>query len=290
MEKRLTVLIPAFNEEEGIKLTLESLIPIAKKNKWKIIVINDGSNDNTKSEVERFGVDVLLINQPYNIGYGAALKTGIKASETDYIATYDADGQHSPEDLELLWNNIENFDMVVGKRGNDSHHDWIRKPGKWVLSKTANFLTGRRIPDLNSGMRIIRKDVIISKLHLLSNTFSFSTTSTVAMMNMGYFVKYFPIKVRRRIGKSSVKQLKHGTSTILLILRLIVLFNPLKVFLPMSISLIVLGLIYEIIWGIVLINGIDLLPSALFLLVSGVLIFFFGLIADQLSEIRKHNF
>ncbi len=290
-ESNLTIIIPAFNEELAIKTTLQYLFPTAIKNNWNIIVINDGSTDNTQSEVESLGNKVTLIIHPYNKGYGAALKTGIRAAQTDYIGMYDADGQHNPEDLEALWQNIGNYDMLIGKRGNDSHQDWIRKPGKWVLSKTANFLTGRKIPDLNSGMRIIKRETVIKKLHLFSDAFSFSTTSTVALMNMGYFVDYFPIKVNKRTGKSTVKQFKHGTSTIMLILRLIVLFNPLKVFIPASIILFIVGIVYEVVYGIILMPvGVKLIPAALLLILTGIFIFFFGLIADQLSEIRKQSF
>lgn len=288
MNKRLTIIIPAFNEENGIRSTIQSLLSSAKKNDWNILVINDGSFDNTKAEVESFKEDsVLLINHPYNKGYGAAIKTGIRAAQTDFIALYDADGQHNSADLEAMWSKRGDFDMVIGMRGKNSHQDWMRKPGKWILSRTANLLTGAKIPDLNCGLRIIKREVIINKLHLLSDSFSFSTTSTVALMNMGYFVDYFPIKVNKRIGKSTVNQIKHGTSTIMLVIRLIMLFNPLKVFLPASIFFITVGLIYEIIWGIILAEGIDLLATAVFLLITGVLIFFFGLIADQISEIRK---
>jgi len=287
----LTIIIPAFNEELAIKSTLEKLLPTAIRNKWNIIVINDGSTDNTIEVVTGFEEKITLINHPYNKGYGASLKTGIRAVKTDYIGMYDADGQHNPEDLESIWQNIGNYDMLVGKRGHDSHQDWIRKPGKWILFKTANFLTGRKIPDLNSGLRIIKKDIVIDKLHLFSDAFSFSTTSTVALMNMGYFVEYYPIKVNKRIGKSTVKQFKHGTSTIMLILRLIVLFNPLKVFIPASLILLAIGILYEIVFGIILMPvGFKLIPAALLLILTGIFIFFFGLIADQLSEIRKQGF
>ncbi len=287
-EKKLTVIIPAYNEELGIKQTVQDLILFAKKNNWNIIVVNDGSTDNTGEIIKNLEY-ISVINHTSNKGYGASLKTGIKASKTEYIAMYDADGQHNPVDLEAMWNNITDQDMLIGKRGKDSHQDWLRKPGKWVLGKTANLLTGRKIPDLNSGLRVIKRSCLINKLHLFSNAFSFSTTSTVALMNLGYSVEYYPIKVNKRIGKSTVKQLKHGTNTILLILRLIMLFNPLKVFLPTSLVLFIMGIVYEVIWGIILIDGISLLPSAVLMLISSILIFFFGLLADQLSEIRKQH-
>jgi glycosyltransferase involved in cell wall biosynthesis len=233
MIKNLTVIIPAYNEEEGIRNTIISLYDSIKEKKWEILIINDGSTDRTHEILMQIPF-VKVIAHPHNKGYGACLKTGIRNSKTEFIAFYDADGQHKPQDLIELFNNLMTLDMIVGKRGKDSHQDWTRKPGKWVLARVANFLTGRRIPDLNSGLRITKKDVIIKMLHLFPDGFSFSTTSTIAFMNMGYNVGYYPIKVNKRIGKSSVKQLKHGSTAILLILRLIVLFNPLKVFFPVS--------------------------------------------------------
>ncbi|MCK4344968.1 MAG: glycosyltransferase family 2 protein [Bacteroidales bacterium] len=285
----VTIIIPAYNEEEGIKRTIERLQAYSKNNlsEWIIIVVNDGSTDDTQSIVEEIkGVN--LINHPYNKGYGASLKTGIKEAKTDLIAFYDADGQHNPEDLEELLKNFENNDMLIGKRGKDSHQEWIRKPGKWILSKVANFLTSRKIPDLNSGLRVVKRSIILQLLHLFPDGFSFSTTSTIAFLNLGYNVGYYPIKVNKRVGKSSVKQLKHGSNTLLLILRLIVLFNPLRVFIPASFLLVFIGIIYEIIYGIILMQGIKLLPGSILIILSGILIFFFGLVVDQISEMRKH--
>jgi len=288
VKKNLTIIIPAYNEELGIKATIENLLPFAQKHDWRILIVNDGSKDNTEAIISSIK-NVDTINHSYNKGYGAALKTGIRAAETDYIAMYDADGQHNPEDLEAMWQNDENYDMLIGERGKDSHQDWMRKPGKWMLAKIANFLTERKIPDLNSGLRIIKREILINRLHLFSNAFSFSTTSTVALMNLGYNIKYFPIKVNKRVGTSTVRQFKHGTNTIMLILRLIMLFNPLKVFLPVSGFLFICGIVYELIWGIILIEGVSLLPTAILLLISSLLVFFFGLIADQISEIRKRG-
>ena len=279
LSKGLTVIIPAYNEAKGIRQTVIDLGTSARKFNWTILVINDGSTDNTVNELRDIP-DLTIINHPYNKGYGASLKTGINYAETDLVALYDADGQHRPEDLERLYKGLGDYDMIIGERGKDSHHDRMRKPGKWILSKTANFLTGRKIPDLNSGLRIIRKDIIKKLLHLFPDGFSFSTTSTIAFINMGYNVGYIPIKVNRRKGKSSVKQIKHGSGILLLILRLIVLFNPLKVFIPVSLFLFLAGFIYEIIYGIILIPGIKILPAALLAFISGILVFFFGLVVD----------
>jgi len=285
----LTIIIPAYNEELAINSTLQELTILTTKNEWNIIVVNDGSTDKTREIVEKYD-EVRLINHPYNKGYGASLKTGIKSAETDIVAIYDSDGQHTPEDLEKLYENYQSYDMIIGERQKESHQEWLRKPGKFLLSKIANFLTGVKIPDLNSGLRIINRDIIIKILHLFPDGFSFSTTSTIAFLNLGYNVKYIPILTRKRIGKSTVKQLKHGSSVLLLILRLIVLFNPLKVFIPTSIFLFVLGLIYEIIYGIIMIpNEVRFIQGALFIMIASVIIFFFGILVEQISELRKQN-
>lgn len=286
---KLSIVLPVYNEEIAVKNTLNNLKIYTNSSDFEILVINDGSTDNSKSIIEKIE-GIRIISHPYNKGYGAALKTGIRAAKTDYIAFFDSDGQHNPNNLINLWNKIGNYDMLVGERGKDSHSDWVRKPGKWVLAKVANFLTGKKIPDLNSGLRVIKRNSILDIIHLLPDGFSLSTTSTVAFMNMGYNVGYSPIKVNKRVGKSTVKQLKHGSSTLLLILRLIILFNPLKVFLPVSFSLGLAGLIYEIAYGFVLSTHIRVLPGAILMILSSIIIFLFGLVADQVSETRKHLF
>lgn len=284
----LTVIIPAFNEAAGIQATLEELCRAAERWKFSILVVDDGSTDGTRDIVARFKT-VRLVVHPYNKGYGSSLKTGVRAASTDYVAFYDADGQHRPEDLEALFANKGEYDLLIGARGRDSHQDFIRKPGKKILAWYARFLTGRKIPDLNSGLRLLRRSLILKLLPLMPNGFSFSTTSTIAFLNLGYSVGYHPIVVRKRIGRSTVRQVKHGSSLLLLILRLTVLFEPLKVFVPISALLVGTGIVYELAYGRVFsFHSAKLLPGALFLLLSGILIFFFGLVVDQLSELRKH--
>ncbi|MDA3886890.1 MAG: glycosyltransferase family 2 protein [Candidatus Delongbacteria bacterium] len=286
--ENLTIIIPAFNEESGIGETLKILEPYANKNSWKVFVVNDGSLDKTKNIVAELDF-VELLNHKVNRGYGASLKTGINNCKTKYLAFYDADGQHKPEDLERLWTEYDDEDMIVGQRIKGSHISVSRTPGKFVLSMVANFLSGQKIPDLNSGLRIVKRDIIEKYLHLFPDGFSFSTTSTIALLSNRHVVSYKPIQTNKRIGKSSVNQFRDGFNTILLILRLIVLFNPLKVFLPSSFFLLFVGTTYEIIWGYILSPHLRLLPGALMTILTGIIIFFFALIMDQISQLRKNS-
>lgn len=288
MTKELTVIIPAYNEEAGISDTLALLKPFVEKNGWKVIVINDGSTDNTKDSLNANSF-VKVITHKVNRGYGASLKSGLSGASTELVAFYDADGQHRPEELEKLWNAWNEQDMIVGQRVKGSHFSISRAPGKWILGKTANFLAGRKIPDLNSGLRIVKRDIIMKYLQLFPDGFSFSTTSTIAFLSDKKLVEYLPITTSKRKGKSSVNQVKDGFNTALLIVRLIVLFNPLKVFLPVSFSLILISVIYEILWGYIYSPHLRMLPGALLTFLTGIIIFFFALIMDQISQIRRNS-
>ncbi len=290
MKKKITIIIPAYNEEAGIGKTLDELVPIAKQMSWQILVINDGSNDSTGELISNYA-SIQSINRKTNRGYGASLKLGVRRAKTDIIAFYDADGQHHPQDLLNLYNSFDDADMLVGSRGKDSHQSLIRKPGKWVLKKIANYLTGSKIPDINSGLRIVQRDILLKLENLFCDGFSYSTTSTIAFINMGYDVKYLPIKVSKREGKSSVKQVKHGMQTVMLMLRLIVLFNPLKIFIQFSTLFFVLAMInfgindlhFNPFW-------INITTSTLLLILSAMMTFLIGLVVDQISELRKNQF
>jgi len=286
--KELTIIIPAYNEESGILDTLSKLKPFAEKNNWKVIVVNDGSTDKTK-DILNANSFVKVITHKVNRGYGASLKSGLSEASTELVAFYDADGQHRPEELEKLWKAWIDQDMIVGQRVKGSHFSLSRAPGKWILGKTANFLAGRKIPDLNSGLRIVKRDIIMKYLQLFPDGFSFSTTSTIAFLGDKRQIDYIPIQTSKRAGKSSVNQVKDGLNTLLLIVRLIVLFNPLKVFIPASFFLIMISVIYEIIWGYIYSPHLRMLPGALLTFLTGIIIFFFALIMDQISQLRRNS-
>jgi len=285
---RMTVIVPVYNEEKAIRQTLEELLPLIENQGWQLIVVNDGSEDHTVQILQSFGDRFRVISHPYNRGYGAALKSGIRAAETELMAIYDSDGQHRPEDLLMLYHSATDADLVIGERAQGSRVDLFRVPGKWFLTHAANFIVGRKIADLNSGLRVFRRTFIRKVLHLMPEGFSFTSTSTVAAMKMGFIVKSLPIQTRKRIGTSTVRQVRHGFMVLMLILRLVVLFSPLRIFLPVSVALAVLGTAYAVF--VIVTVRLTLANGALLCLLAALMIFFFGLVVDQISVMRRERY
>ncbi len=285
---KMTVIIPVYNEEKAIRKTLDELLPHIESKGWQLIVVNDGSDDSTGAILEHYSDRLRLICHPYNRGYGAALKTGIRAAETELLAIYDSDGQHRPEDLLLLYNEAYELDMVIGERATGSRVDIFRVPGKWLLTRAANIIVGRKISDINSGLRVFRRTFIKKILHLMPEGFSFTSTSTVAAMKMGFLVKFVPIKTRKRIGTSTVRQVRHGFMVLMLILRLVILFSPLRIFIPVSFALAGLGVAYAA--YVIATVRLTLANGALLCLLASLMIFFFGLVVDQISVMRRERY
>lgn len=281
----ISIIVPAFNESAAISRVVKTLIDGCEG--AEIIVVNDGSADDTGKLAEEAGAKV--INHPQNRGYGASLTTGIRESSRDYVLMCDADGQHRIEDVHKIAAEADGCDMVVGARGKDSHQPLSRRPGKLVLKKFANYLAGIKIPDLNSGLRIFRKEVIVRYLHLMPEGFSFSTTSTFAVLKSKkrYKYKYVPIKVEQRVGTSTVRQFKHGSQTIMLMLRLTVLFEPLKVFMAVTGTLSFLSFLSLVNDG--LIAGEGLADTTVLLSIATVIVFMTGLLCDQVSALRREQ-
>lgn len=281
MESGLTVVIPAYNEAEAIGEVVSELLQKAPG--VKVLVVDDGSQDDTAAVAKTAGATV--IRHTLNRGYGAGVKTGIRSTITEFVATYDADGQHRPEDLMRLFEATRQHDIVIGSRDKLSHQMAARLPGKWILARTAETLVGQKIPDLNSGLRVMRREIAMKYLHLLPNGFSASTTITVYVMQRGYDVEFVPITVRERIGKSTVKQLRDGLNTIYLIVRLIILFNPTRFFLPPAAVMVATGLVYGLVKALRLHHGFPVL--ALLLVSTGLITAMFGLLADEISALRR---
>jgi glycosyltransferase involved in cell wall biosynthesis len=284
---RVTIVIPAHNEEKAIGAVLAALSTQLPANVAEVILVNDGSTDRTQEIAE--AARVRVIRQPSNRGYGAALKAGIRAATTEYILTMDADGQHRIEDVAKLCNALLGAappDCVIGHRTKLVHSPLWRMPGKWFLTRLARVLTTREIKDLNSGLRVLRRDVILRYVHLCPSGFSFSTTSTFALASRGYRIEFLPIEVEPRVGKSTVS-VATGFQTILLVLRLASLFNPLRVFLPLSMFFIVAGVVWAVPY---LLDGQGITVAAMLAFLTGVTLFGLGLICDQVAQLRLERF
>jgi glycosyltransferase involved in cell wall biosynthesis len=276
--KHISIVIPAYNEEGSISQTIEQIGLVMKPQgcTYEVIVVDDGSTDRT-AEMAR-SASARIIQHPHNRGYGASLKTGIKNSRGDVVLIIDADGTYPVEKIPLLASYMGEYDMVVGARtGPDVKIEPIRKPAKWVLSKLANYLSGTKIPDLNSGMRAFRKDVALRFFSILPDQFSFTTTLTLGMTCSGYTIRYEPISYARRVGKSKISPIKDTSNFILLIIRTVMYFNPLKVFLPISLLLGALG-IAMLFYDVFTIHNIG--DKTVLLLSMGLLIGALGLLSD----------
>ena len=276
----ISVVVPVYNEEEAIDAVLDELIGVLENKTYEIIVVDDGSTDNTTNVVQE--KQVKLIQHPHNIGYGAAIKTGIENAANDLILIIDGDGSYPVKAIPELLKETDQYDMVVGSRtGKEVKIPLYRKPAKWFLSILANYLAGVVIPDLNSGMRIFRKEDAKKFFKILPSGFSFTTTLTLAYLSNDYTVKYRPIDYHERKGKSKIKPFKDGLNFIMLIVRTITYFNPLKIFLPISIMLFVAGMMVLLYQAFVTQNVADL---PVMLILTAFQIGFLGLLADLIVK------
>lgn len=282
MAKTATIIIPAYNESQVIERVLDDLVSSGILENCECLVIDDGSTDNTAKVCSKFPVRV--ISHPVNMGYGAALKTGIRHAKTDVVVSMDSDGQHSAKDALRVIDALQEADMVIGERDSASFQVKNRKLGKRIIRLVGEYLVEQKLPDFNSGLRAIRRECILPMLSIMPNGFSLSTTSTLAFIRQGYRIATVPIHVTEREGRaSSVKFFKDGSRTLFLVLRMCMLFNPLKIFLPSSVFALLAGAL----WAMVGILGYGRLPNSGVILISlGLLLFFFGLIADQIAMLN----
>ena len=283
--KSTTIVIPAFNEEDVIHELLERIVEEGLDQTYEVLFIDDGSTDRTAEIIGRYPVK--LIRHHVNKGYGAALKTGIRNAGGTFVIMMDSDGQHDPQYISKIETMLQEHDMVIGERSASSHQVKRRKAGKKLIRRVGQYLVEQKLPDYNSGFRGFRKEIIGGMLHLMPNGFSFSTTSTLAFLKEGYNVGTLDIEVSERKGrKSNVKMVKDGSKTLLLLFRIIMLFNPLKVFFPASIFTFVVGLGFGIV-GFVLYDRFS--NGAVVLTMMGMFLFFIGLIADQISILNRRK-
>ena len=285
----LTIVIPCFNEEVSIKVFLPEVMKLASRNNWEVIVTNDGSTDSSATaleELEKEYSSLKIISHNVNKGYGAALKSGILMSNTEFTATMDADGQHYPEDIVSLFavRNETNADMVIGSRKDSKAGGAYRSFGKWIIRNLSTALAGTGIYDINSGMKLFRTDTAKKMLSLCPDTMAFSNIIALTFAAQKNLVLEHPIGVRERTSGKSTININTAFDTILEILNIVMLFNPIRIFLPIALIFFFAGLL----WGIpIMIAGRGVSVGAGLMMLTGVMIFLLGLIAEQLSHIRK---
>jgi len=275
----VTILLPAYNEELAITETIKSIRGLYPD--FEILVVDDGSSDNTMQTAMDAGANVWP--HPYNIGNGAAIKTGLRMAQGEWIIMMDADGQHKPEDIARLLEYKDSFDMVVGARTSKSdtslHRDIANKLYNWF----ASYVTKFTVEDLTSGFRLVRSSTVRQFIYLLPNTFSYPSTLTMGYLRSGRTVKYIPIETQKRLGKSKIKLLQDGSRFFLIITKVATLFSPLRVFLPTSAFLFCMALGYYLFTYVT--QGRFTNMSAL-LFNSSLIVFMIGLVAEQISQMR----
>lgn len=275
---KISIVIPAFNEADIIGQVVTALAGTAS---WReIVVVDDGSTDDTAGIAEAAGARVL--RHPYNKGNGAAIKTAIRHAAGEYMLIVDGDGQHRPADALRVAGELGRFDLVVGARtmGQASR---ARGAGNALLNRLASYLSGRAIPDLTSGLRGARLAILREFIHLLPNGFSTPTTTTLAFIKAGYNVTFVPIEAQRRVGQSKINLSRDGMGFLLILLRVITIFSPLRIFLPISLTSFALGTAYAI---FTIITERHITNSSVLLITLAVVVFLVGLVSEQISALR----
>lgn len=278
----VTVLIPAMDEEQSIAAVVTGLRTHAA---WReILVVDDGSQDATAARAAEAGACV--IRHPYNKGNGAAVKTGIRRAVGEFIVIVDGDGQHEPAAACRIAARLGDYDLVVGARSASTQATLTRRAGNAVLNWLASYLTGRPIPDLTSGLRGARSEYLREFIHLLPNGFSTPTTTTLAFIRAGYNVAFEPIDARPRLGRSKLRVGRDGARFFLILLRVITIFSPLRIFLPLSALSFATGALY----GIANFAAAGRIPNgAVLLILFAVIVFLVGLVSEQISSLRMEK-
>ena len=283
--RAVSVVIPAYNEGEHVAGQVNAVREVLARSGWpfEIIVVDDGSTDHTAIEADSTGARVL--RRPRNRGYGAAIKLGIRHAKHEWILITDADGTYPVEAIPALLAAAERNEMVVGARvGKSVHIPLARRPAKWFLTRLSSYLAGQKLPDINSGLRLIRKSLVERYEALLPDGFSFTTTITLSAACNGHPVEYVSIDYHARLGESKIRA-RHAYDFTLLILRTIVFFNPLKVFIPLGVLVGLAGLAkftYDV-------TRDNLSESAVLALLAALIIWAVGLLADQNSRIMSRR-
>ena len=275
----VSIVIPAYNEHDSIAEVVGVLRAAAA---WReIIVVDDGSTDGTGARAAAAGATVVTL--PYNMGNGASVKNGIRRATGDFILIVDADGQHPPEEALRIAARLGEYDLVIGARSAATQATHARRAGNGALNRLASYLTGREIPDLTSGFRGARASALREFIHLLPNGFSTPTTTTLAFLKAGYSVAFEPIHARQRSGQSKIRLARDGTKFLIIIFKIVTLFSPLRIFLPISVASFLLGVGYGI-WNVVMHARIP--NGSVLLILFAVVVFLVGLVSEQISALR----
>jgi glycosyltransferase involved in cell wall biosynthesis len=280
----VSIIIPAYGEEAVIGSVVEKIHDVmnASGRSYEIIVVDDGSDDGTVENARNAGARVIA--HPYNIGNGAAVKTGIRNAQGKYLLMIDGDGQHDPKDIPRLLEKLDTYDMVVGARTAQSQQSPQRRLVNNIYNLCATYVCKRKIEDLTSGFRAIKTEIARRFLYMLPNTFSYPTTLTLAIVRAGHSLAYVPIETKWRKGKSKIKPLQDGSRFFLIIIKIATLFSPLRIFLPVSGTMFLIGLGYGL-FKIFFMGG-RYGPTSAMLMTVAVVIFMVGLVSDQVAQLR----
>ena len=274
-----SVVIPAFNEGASIATVVRDLTSAAR---WlEILVVDDGSSDQTGANAAAAGARV--IRHPYNKGNGAAVKSGIRQAAGVFILIADADGQHRPADATRLVAQLDTYDLVIGARSGQTQASLARRLGNSALNRIASYLTEQPIPDLTSGFRAAKRECLLEFIHLLPNGFSTPTTTTLAFMRAGYSVRFEPVQAAQRQGVSKIRLGPDGVQFFMILLKVVTIFSPLRLFLPVSAVAFLVGAAYAV-WTIFTQSHVT--NSSVLLIVLSVVILLVGLLSEQISSLR----
>ena len=288
----VSIIIPAYNEENGAAPVLRELLDTLARDMdpaipVEVLVVDDGSSDNTAAAIQPFEGDVLrLIRHPQNRGYGASIKTGLTHARYPWFLITDADGTYPNRYIPELLRHRDVHQMVVGARtGANAQIPMLRRPPKWVLRKLASYLSRTEIPDLNSGLRVVRADIARKFENLLPDRFSYTTTITLAMISAGYHVKYMPIDYLKREGKSKIRPIADTLAFLKLVIRTVMYFDPLRVFLPVALIFMLIGVAVAV--SSYSIMGTVMDVTTVILVVTGFHMLALGMLADMLNLNRR---